>query len=171
MERPAWAPRSIDISVPSVLDGLHLPGARCLMVLTDDDAANLVAALNARALSPDLRVVLRLFDHDLAHRVESAFSIDISRSLSSLAAPVFAAALSDRRTLGTIPVGSEAVTVAELGAPPGRTVAELERAAGGQARVIALGGTWSPPPETRTQAGATLVAVGSPAGLAALTQA
>jgi hypothetical protein len=88
-----------------------------------------------------------------------------------LAAPVFAAALSDRRTLATIPVGSEAVTVAELGAPPGRTVAELERAAGGEARVIALGGTWSPPPEARTQAGATLVAVGSPAGLAALTQA
>jgi Trk K+ transport system NAD-binding subunit len=160
-----------DISVPSVLDGLCLPSARCLMVLTDDDAANLVAALNARALSPELRVVLRLFDHDLAHRVESSFLIDVSRSLSSLAAPAFAAALSDRRTLATIPVGAEAVTVAELRAPAGRTVAELEHASAGEARVIALGGAWSPAPDARVQAGTTLVAVGSPAGLAAVSQA
>jgi Trk K+ transport system NAD-binding subunit len=160
-----------DISVPSVLDALNVPSARCLMVLTDDDAANLVAALNARALSPDLRVVLRLFDHDLAQRVESAFSIDVSRSLSSLAAPVFAAALSDRRTLATIPVGAQAVTVAELGAPAGRMVSELEHAADGEARVIALAGAWSPRADARAGPGQTLVAVGSPAGLAALTQA
>jgi hypothetical protein len=116
-------------------------------------------------------VVLRLFDHDLAQRVESAFSIDVSRSLSSLAAPVFAAALSDRRTLATIPVGAQAVTVAELGAPAGRMVSELERAADGEARVIALAGTWSPRADARAEPGQTLVAVGSPAGLAALAQA
>ena len=115
--------------------------------------------------------MLRLFDHDLAHRVESAFSIDVSRSLSSLAAPAFAAALSERRTLATIPIGAQAVTVAELRAPADRTVDELERAAGGEARVLALGAAWSPSADARTQAGTTLVAVGSPTGLAALTEA
>src|SRR5205807_8925793 len=110
--------------------------ARCLMAVTDDDAANLAAGLSARTLAPDVRVVLRLFDHDLAARVETAFAIHVSRSVSSLAAPAFAAALSDRRALATIPVGAQAVTVAELSAPEG-TVAELERAAGGEVRVIA----------------------------------
>ena len=159
-----------DISAPAVLEGLHIPGARCLMALTDDDAANLAAALGARTLAPDIRVVLRLFDHDLAARVESAFGIHVSRSVSSLAAPAFAAALSDRLALATIAVGAQAVTVAELGAPAGRTITELERAAAGEARVLALGNRWAPDAETRAERGDTLVAVGSPTGLAALAQ-
>jgi Trk K+ transport system NAD-binding subunit len=137
----------------------------CIAVERNEAAPGVHAARRLR-----VPVVLRLFDHDLADRVESAFSIDVSRSLSSLAAPAFAAALSERRTLATIPVGAQAVTVAELGAPVGRTVAELERAAGGEARVIALGGAWSPPADARAQPRMTLVAVGSPAGLAALVQ-
>jgi Trk K+ transport system NAD-binding subunit len=157
-----------DATAPSVLDGLFLERARCLMVVTDDDAANLGAALTARARRSELRVVLRLFDHDLAQRVESAFSIHLSRSVSSLAAPAFAAALSDRRALATIPVGSQALTVAELAAPAGRTVAELERAAGGQARVIARGRDWGPSRDDPLGAGEVIVAVGSPAGLATL---
>jgi Trk K+ transport system NAD-binding subunit len=158
-----------DASAPGVLEGMHLGTARCVMVVTNDDAANLEAALNARALRPDLRVVLRLFDHDLAHRVESAFSIHVSRSVSSLAAPAFTAALSDRRSLATIPIGAEAVTVAELSAPAGRTVAQLEDAANGEAKVIALGRRWSPRPDDTVQRDEAVVAVGSPAGLAALT--
>ena len=159
-----------DVAAATVFDGLYLEHARCLMVLTDDDAANLAAALNARDLRSDLRVVLRLFDHDLAQRVETAFSIHVSRSVSSLAAPAFAAAVSDRRALATIPVGAQAVTVAELSVPADRTVAELDQAAHGQARVIALGGRWSPSPEDRVGAGEVIVAVGSPAGLASLVR-
>jgi Trk K+ transport system NAD-binding subunit len=157
-----------DATAPSVLDGLSLEHARCLMVVTDDDAANLSAALAARARQPELRVVLRLFDYDLAQRVETAFSIHVSRSVSSLAAPAFAAALSDRRALATIAVGSQALTVAELAAPAGHTLAELEQAAAGEARVIARGRDWSPAREAPLDAGETIVAVGSPAGLAAL---
>jgi Trk K+ transport system NAD-binding subunit len=160
-----------DGAAPSVLDGLFLDHARCMMVLTDDDAANLAAALNARALRPDLRVVLRLFDHDLAKRVEAAFSIHVSRSVSSLAAPAFAAALTDRRALATIPVGAQAVTVVELTAPAARTVAELEQAAHGEARVLAIGRDWAPSAHERVPAGEALVVVGSPAGLAALIRA
>jgi Trk K+ transport system NAD-binding subunit len=158
-----------DVTTPGVLEGLNIPGARCVMVVTDDDAANLEAALNARAIQPDLRVVLRLFDHDLAQRVESAFSIHVSRSVSSLAAPAFTAAISDRRALATIPVGAQALTIAELAAPVGRTIAELEKAAAGEAKVIALGGRWSPPADEPIGDDEVLVAIGSPAGLAALS--
>jgi Trk K+ transport system NAD-binding subunit len=160
-----------DVALPTALDGLFLDRARCVMVLTDDDAANLAAALNLRSLHAELRVVLRLFDHDLAHRVEAAFGIHVSRSVSSLAAPAFAAALTERRALATIPVGSQAVTVAELPPAVGRTVAELERAAAGEARVIALGPRWAPAPDDRIGSGDVVVAIGSPSGLAALGRA
>jgi Trk K+ transport system NAD-binding subunit len=160
-----------DVATPGALDALFLEHCRCLMALTDDDGANLAAALGGRALRPDLRVVLRLFDHDLAERVETAFSIHGSRSVSSLAAPAFAAALSDRRVLATIPVGTQAVTVAELVAAAERTVADLERAAHGSARVIALGSHWSPSPDDLVGTGEVIVAIGSPAGLAALMRA
>jgi len=123
------------------------------------------------ALHSDLRVVLRLFDHDLAQRIEAAFSIHVSRSVSSLAAPAFAAALTDRRALATIPVGAQAVTVAELSAPAGRTVAELEQAAHGEARVIAVGRRFSPSGADRVGSGEAVVAVGSPTGLASLANA
>jgi Trk K+ transport system NAD-binding subunit len=159
-----------DVATPSALDNLYLGHARCVMVLTDDDAANLAAGLNMRASHSDLRIVLRLFDHDLAQRVEAAFSIHVSRSVSSLAAPAFAAALSGRRALATIAVGSQAVTVAELPAPSGRTVGELEQAARGQARVIALGRRWNPSAGDRIGSGEALVAIGSPTGLAALVR-
>jgi Trk K+ transport system NAD-binding subunit len=160
-----------DAAAPEILGGLYLEHARCLMALTDDDAANLEAALNARAVRSDLRIVLRLFDHDLAQRVETAFSIHASRSVSSLAAPAFAAAISDRRALATIPIGAQALTVMELSASHTRTVAELEHAANGQARIIALGQRWAPTPAERPAVGDRVVAIGSPAGLAAVALA
>jgi Trk K+ transport system NAD-binding subunit len=153
-----------DATRPGVLDALYLDRARCVMAVTNDDAANLEAALNVRALRPELRVVLRLFDYDLAQRVESAFSFHVSRSVSSLAAPAFTAALSGRRALATIPVGAQAVTVAELAAPAGRTVAELERAAEGEARVIAIGRRRNPPPHEAVGGDEPIVALGSPEG-------
>ena len=68
--------------------------ARCLLAVTDSDVANLEAALNARTVAPDLKIVARLFDADLAERVERIFGIP-SRSVSALAAPAFAAAALD----------------------------------------------------------------------------
>jgi Trk K+ transport system NAD-binding subunit len=72
------------------------------------------AALHGRAMNADLRVVLRLFDSDLAERVGRRFGIAISRSVSYLAAPAFAAAMLGRRVLGTIPVGRRVLLIAEV---------------------------------------------------------
>ncbi|MDI5941463.1 NAD-binding protein, partial [Micromonospora sp. DH15] len=87
---------------------------QALVVVSTDDDVNLRAALNARGLTPDLRVVLRLFDGDFAERVQKAFGIGISRSVSYLAAPSFAAALLDRAVIATIPVGRHALLVTEV---------------------------------------------------------
>ena len=67
------------------LEVLHVGRARSVVVVTSSDIVNLETALNIQALNPDIRVVLRLFDPDLAARVERAFGFHISRSPSALA--------------------------------------------------------------------------------------
>ncbi len=61
---------------------------------------------------PDLRITVRLFDPDLAARLETAFGGFESRSIHALAAPAFAAAAVGRQVLATIPVGTSRVLVA-----------------------------------------------------------
>jgi Trk K+ transport system NAD-binding subunit len=86
---------------------------RALVAVTSDDATNLQAALVGRSVQRSVRVVLRLRDDDLAGRVERSMDA-ISRSVSYVAAPVFAAALRDGQVLATIPVGRRILLMAEV---------------------------------------------------------
>ncbi|HEY2221580.1 potassium channel family protein [Actinomycetospora sp.] len=86
---------------------------RALVAVTSDDATNLQAALVGRSVQRSVRVVLRLRDDDLAGRVERSMGA-ISRSVSYVAAPVFAAALRDGQVLATIPVGRRILLMAEV---------------------------------------------------------
>jgi Trk K+ transport system NAD-binding subunit len=103
-----------DGSREDTLRAAYLGTSRALVAVTRDDVANLEAALHGRAMSAELRVVLRLFDSDFAERVQRNFGITISRSVSYLAAPAFAAAMLGRRVLGTIPVGRLVLLIAEV---------------------------------------------------------
>ncbi len=82
-----------DMSAGTTLDGLRLGTGRTLLAVIKDDMANLQCALLAQARAPGLRVVLRMFDTDLAVRVERGTGICLSRSVSALAAPAFVAAI------------------------------------------------------------------------------
>jgi Trk K+ transport system NAD-binding subunit len=130
-----------DATQVGILRAAYVQHCRALVVLSTNDVANLETALLGRALAPDLRVVLRLFDGDFANRVERAFGLTISRSVSYLAAPTFAAAMTGREVLDTIPVRRRVLLVAEL--PVGAGCA-LEGAAVGalnrphQARLLAI---------------------------------
>jgi Trk K+ transport system NAD-binding subunit len=155
-----------DIRLPETLQTLHVERARSVVVVTSSDIVNLETALNVQALHPGVRVVQRLFDPDLAARVERAFGIHISRSPSALAAPAFAAAAAGEHVLATIAVGAAVLAVVRLRVEPGsraeaRTVAELEAAAG--SRVLLLddghGPSWRPDGASLLAGGADLVAV------------
>jgi Trk K+ transport system NAD-binding subunit len=137
-----------------ILRAAYVQHCRALVVLSTNDVANLETALLGRALAADLRVVLRLFDGDFANRVERAFGLTISRSVSYLAAPTFAAAMTGREVLDTIPVRRRVLLVAELpvGAGctlEGATIAALNRPH--EARLLAIRTgrgaqtLWSPP--------------------------
>jgi Trk K+ transport system NAD-binding subunit len=148
--------------------------ARAVIALTGDDAANLEACLEARAIAPDVRVVLRLFDDDFATHFYKSFANAASRSVSYLAAPAFAAALMGREVLGTLSVRRHVVLVAEFEAEEGsdlvsRTLREVE--ASGEIRVVAVRSPaardhlWRPDLGRRIGAGDKYVLVTTRAGL------
>ncbi|WP_435055210.1 potassium channel family protein [Micromonospora aurantiaca (nom. illeg.)] len=149
---------------------------QALVVVSTDDGTNLRAALIARSLDPDLRVVLRLFDGDFAERIQQAFGIGISRSVSYLAAPAFAAALLDRAVIATIPVDRHALLVTEVpvvaGSPlDGSPLSAVARP--GEVRLLAhtrpnQKADWSADPRMVIQAGDRLTVVARRAGLTAL---
>jgi len=118
-----------------------LETAAALVSVTSNDMVNLETALQARAMREDLRLVLRLGDDDLAQRVQKTLGNVISRSVSYMAAPAFAAALLEHLVLRTIAVGRHVLLIADVRVDAGsdiagRALAELERDR--VARVLAL---------------------------------
>jgi len=163
-----------DASQPETLRAASVDTAQSLLCLSTDDVVNLEAALQSRAVNPDLRVVLRLFDGEFADRVQRAFGIASSKSVSFLAAPAFTAALLEREVIGTISVQRRVLLVAEVPVDPGsplsgRTVATAQRT--GEVRVIALANsrtrqtTVSPPPDRRLGPDDWMIVVATRAGL------
>ena len=136
---------------------------------------NLETALQARALrGDDLRIVLRLFDDDLAQRVSETLGNVVSRSVSYLAAPAFAVAMLEHQVLRTIPVGRHVLLIADVRVAPGaaiagRPLADLEH--DGLSRVLAIAerGTprfsWSPRRDHRLVAGDRVIVLATRAGL------
>jgi Trk K+ transport system NAD-binding subunit len=156
--------------------------SQALVSVTDSDVANLETALNARALAAAPRIVVRLYDDDLAARVQDTIDNTVSRSTSYLAAPAFAAAVLDHQVLRTIAVGRHVLLLAEVSADSGsglagRAITEVHQP--GLLRVIALrravaagGGNsvvdWSPPPGYVIQPGDQIVVLATRAGLSGL---
>src|SRR5439155_19262300 len=126
------------------------------------------------ALQQDVRVILRLFDGDFADRVQRAFGVTISRSVSYLAAPAFAAAMLEREVIGTIAVSRHVLRRAEVLVCAGSALDGAPLSAAnevGQARVIALNaerGTAWLPAERVLAADDRLTVVGTRAGLGRL---
>ncbi|ANS66875.1 hypothetical protein SLINC_4651 [Streptomyces lincolnensis] len=136
-----------DVTQEGVLEAAKIHRARTLLAVTSADTTNLEAALYARSVRPDLRVVLRLYDDDFATavyrtlRAANPRASTRSRSVSYMAAPAFAGAMMGRQILGAIPVERRVLLFAalEVGGHPqleGKTVGEAFRA--GAWRVLAL---------------------------------
>jgi hypothetical protein len=82
-----------DATLTETLHAAQVQTAQAVVATTDSDVVDLQAAVNARALHPSVRIILRLFDHDLSTAVERRFDIRITRSTGVIAAPVFATAM------------------------------------------------------------------------------
>jgi Trk K+ transport system NAD-binding subunit len=168
-----------DAALEETLRAASIETAKALVVVSTDDVTNLQSALNARSVRSDIRVVLRLFDDDFARRVQKAFNINISRSVSRMVAPAFAASMLDRDVIVTIPVDRHALLVAAVRVLPG---APLDGAPLGRAdrpssvRVIGMSAAqsekvdWTPDSRRLLAAGDRVVVVARRAGLRTLLE-
>ena len=105
--------------------------ADAIIPCTDDELTNLDIALDSRDINPDIKIVLRMFDADLARRVERGFGIQTAFSTSALAAPIFAAASMRLSVKHSCYVGNTLLNLSELHVRPdselaGWTLARLE---------------------------------------------
>ncbi len=85
--------------------------ARCLVLSEDTDLGNLHAAITAQELNPDLRVVLRLFNAELARRATELLTDSEVLALSSLSAPTLAGEALGAGTGGAIEVWGRLVVL------------------------------------------------------------
>jgi Trk K+ transport system NAD-binding subunit len=108
-----------DGRLPETLESVGIRNARCLVAAIDGDIANLQTALTARSLNPNLRVVLRLFDPDLASRMEHTFEIHVSRSPAALAAPAILASAVGGHVIAPVQVADQVVFIVRTTVDPG----------------------------------------------------
>ena len=119
-----------DARVTKTLEAAGVRRAKAVILATQDDLANLDAALTARDLNPEARIVLRLFDESLAEKVQGSFSLP-AVSTAKVAAPAFVAAATGRNVYQEVQLAGRRVHLVDLTICPdgelvGRNVGEIQ---------------------------------------------
>ena len=160
-ENGRFVPQARQFGVPVLLRDMRedqslveagIASARVVIIATNDDMANLEVALDSRRMNPKIRIIMRLFDQQIASKIAGALTIDAAFSASALAAPMVAAMALETRILSTdviagVPHVSAEIRVGDRSDLIGHDVGWLE----GQlpirvlARIAADGVVQSPP--------------------------
>ena len=167
-----------DATQEETLRAARVEACRALVAVTSDDVKNLEAALLARRLTKEPRIVLRLGDEDLARRIELNFGFAASRSVAQLAAVHFALAMVQRKVFGTIPVGGWQLLFADFPVAEGSALEANSVSKAhipGKARVIAINRPgepelWAPPEDWVLRAGDRLVVLATREGIAEMSE-
>ncbi|MGW1339942.1 NAD-binding protein [Kribbella sp. NPDC002412] len=165
-----------DSSNEETLRSAGVQRAQSVLAITNGDITNLESAMVVRDLNPEARITMRMFDHDLAQRVERRLGLGHSRSVSMLVAPAIAAAVANRRSQVTVPAGRRVLLLTEVTVEPGSVagglrLGELDEAGG--LRVLARqdGTTWDWSPAVKGEVlrpGDRIAVAGTRSGLARL---
>ncbi|GLZ76947.1 potassium transporter TrkA [Actinorhabdospora filicis] len=160
-----------DASRPEILDAAYVRSCRSLVAVTSSDVVNLEAAWNARGIRAGLRVVLRVGDGDLARRIDERSDISRTLSVSTVAAPAFAAALTAQDVKGTMTVDRAVLVIAEVvvGERSDLDGAHVGSVRQGTVRtgvwVLAVGEHFGPPPSLVLHPGDRMLVVAGRADL------
>ncbi len=164
-----------------VLERAGVAGARGVLILTSNDLVNVSTGLMVRSLDADVRIVVRMFNHNLIAGLGKAVHNVFALSTSILTAPLLALTALTGQALGTFRLDDTPGSrqqVAEVAVGPGspllgRTVAEA--VSPHQALVLAHRSAAGPvrflrevAPEARLDADDRLVVCCEPHDLAAL---
>jgi voltage-gated potassium channel Kch len=89
-----------DASFRATLQRSNIDTATSVLAVTSDDATNLEIALKAKALAPNIPVIVNYADPDFAGIAQQVFDFEAVLSPAELAAPAFAAAALGGRIIG-----------------------------------------------------------------------
>src|SRR5207244_5519561 len=103
--------------------GIH--EAQAVLAVTDQDLVNIEIALDAKRLHPDIPVVIRLFEQNLARQLEATFDIRRALAMSALAAPVFAAAALGERIINSFTLEGSWYVMGRLTLDPASPLLDL----------------------------------------------
>ncbi len=106
-----------DATREAVLDAAGIMRAQVLVLCTQNDNLNMQIAVKARTLSPQIRVVMRIFDDDFARALEKQFGFS-ALSATSMAAPAFAATAAGMDISNPITVDGELLSLARMNITP-----------------------------------------------------
>lgn len=95
----------------SLLVEANAAKARSIILATDDDLANLEIALDAQHIKPNIRVVLRMFDQNMADKFSDGFRIQLAASPSALSAPTFATSAVAPAIVSSFVLGNQLVAM------------------------------------------------------------
>ena len=121
-----------DASLSTTLEAANIHKAEALLVVTSNDMTNVEIALSAKALTPNLRVIVRNHDSQFARGVQQVFNFEVVLSPTELATPAFAAAALGGRILGNGITGNTLWVALAIAITPnhvfcGRLVKDLTR--------------------------------------------
>ncbi|MBS9393962.1 MAG: potassium channel protein [Dolichospermum sp. LBC05a] len=89
-----------DASFRATLQSSNIKTATAVLAVTSNDATNLEIALKAKALAPNIPVIVNYADPDFAGIAQQVFDFEAVLSPAELAAPAFAAAALGGRIIG-----------------------------------------------------------------------
>jgi Trk K+ transport system NAD-binding subunit len=164
-----------DSSNEETLRSAGVQRCQAVLAITNGDITNLESAMVVRDLNPEARITMRMFDHDLAQRVERQLGLGHSRSVSMLVAPAIAAAVANRRSQTTVPAGRRVLLLTEVAVEGnsvavGRRLGELDESGGLRvlARQEGSSWDWDPAFDKAVKPGTRIAVAGTRSGLARL---
>ncbi len=114
----------------SLLETAGIATARSVIACTTNDLANLEIVLDARRFRPDIRVVCRMFDQNMADKVRHGFNIQYAMSQAMISAPAFAMAAVRLSVVGSCILDDQLIVTVRAAVSPrgpldGLTVGEI----------------------------------------------
>lgn len=91
-----------DLRSPDTLIRAGIHDASALLLMSSDDALNLAILTQARVLNPTIRIINRLLNARLGHRLDQTLAYHVSMSVSALSGPIFAFAALGNTAIGQI---------------------------------------------------------------------
>jgi len=169
-----------DVRRREVLEKGGVERAAIVVICTDRDMANIEAAFHVRELNPHARLVLRIFDDEIAQSVAAAgagFQVDAVLSRSAIAALTFAHAAAGAPVLESFRLGEQDYVLAQLAlqdgsALVGRLVGQVTHELDVTVAFLWRGGALinEPDPDTLLQPQDNLFLFGASERLTALVQ-